>query len=148
MLGGVLAIIGLIGPWLNFSEYDKGTVYTFDMSPLYMTVTSTPTNPTIPSNQSKSYIYRIDALLLGVSDLLGGILVIFGTWKLNKTISWIGLFLIFISLILFPTILPIIFLDTTPRWGLISTAMGIALILVTMCMEFISDRYDRGFPRR
>ena len=48
LVGAVLSIMGLIGPWLNFSEYDKGIVYHFNMNPLYMSVKSTSTDPTIP----------------------------------------------------------------------------------------------------
>ena len=148
LVGAVLSIMGLIGPWLNFSEYDKGIVYHFNMNPLYLSVKSTSTDPTIPPDQRMHYLYRIDASILGLSDLLGGIIVVMGTMKLNTKLTWIGLALIFISLILFPTVLPIIFMDTTPRWGMISTAVGMFLILVTMCIEFISKRYEMGFPRR
>ena len=77
-----------------------------------------------------------------------GYVLFHGTWKSNKKLSWIGLGFIFISLLLFPTILPVIFLDTTPRWGMITTAAGMALILITMSVEFISGRYEMGFPRR
>lgn len=148
LIGGVLSMIGLIGPWLNFSEYDKGTVHHFDMNPLYLSVRTTSSDPTIPPGRSMYYFYRIDASFLGLSDLLGGILVLGGTWKSSTKLCWLGLSLIFISLLLFPTVLPIIFLDTTPRWGMISTAAGMVLILITMCIEFISKRYEMGFPRR
>ena len=148
LVGAVLSIMGLIGPWLNFSEFDDGTVYHFNLNPLYIFVRSTSTDPTILPTQSMQYLYRIDASFLGLSDLLGGIIVVMGTMRSNTKLSWIGLTLIFISLILFPTVLPIIFMDTTPRWGMISTAVGMFLILVTMCIEFISKRYEMGFPRR
>ena len=148
LVGAVLSIMGLIGPWLNFSEFDDGTVYHFNLNPLYIFVRSTSTDPTILPAQSMQYLYRIDASFLGLSDLLGGIIVVMGTMRSNTKLSWIGLTLIFISLILFPTVLPIIFMDTTLCWGMISTATGMFLILVTMCVEFISRRYEMGFPRR
>lgn len=148
MLGGILSIVGLIGPWLHFSEYDQGSMYYFDMSPFYLSVEAVPKDLNLSPTQETHFFYRMDASFLGILNLVGGILVLVGTKLSRVRLSWIGLSLIFLSIIFFPTVLPIIFSDTVSRWGFIFTITGMIMILVTLCMEFISKKYDMGFPRR
>jgi hypothetical protein len=148
MLGGILSIVGLIGPWLHFSEYDQGSMYYFDMSPFYLSVEVVPNDLNLSPTQETHFFYRTDASFLGILNLVGGILVLAGMILSKVRISWIGLSLIFLSVMFFPTVLPIIFSDTESRWGFIFTITGMIMILVTLCIEFISKKYDMGFPRR
>jgi hypothetical protein len=148
LLGGIFSIIGLIGPWLHFSEYDQRSMYYFDMSPFFLSVEVVPKDLNLSPTQETHFFYRTDASFLGILNLVGGILVLAGVMLARVRLSWVGLSLIFFSVIFFPTVLPIIFSDTVSRWGFIFTIAGMIMILVTLCIEFISKKYDMGFPRR
>jgi hypothetical protein len=148
MLGGILSIVGLIGPWLHFSEYDQGAMYYFSMNPFYLSVRVVPNDLNLSPTQETHFFYRVDASFLGILNLVGGVLVLTGIILSREKLSWVGLSFTFLSIILYPTVLPIIFFDTAPRWGIIMTVSGLTLILVTLIIEYISKKYDMGFPRR
>jgi hypothetical protein len=148
ILGGIFCIVGLLGPWLYFSEFDKGIIYHFSMSPLYLSIKSVPRDLNLSPSLETAFFYRVDATFLGVFNFVGGVFVIIGAIKSRMKLGWIGVFAIFLSIILFPTVLPVIFMDTVPQWGMIFTAFGMLLALVTLCIVFVSKKYDMGFPRR
>ncbi len=148
ILGGIISLVGLLGPWLYFSEFDKGILYHFSMNPLYLSIKSVPRDLNVSPSRETAFLYRVDATFLGVINILGSVLLIIGAVKSRMKLGWIGVFSIFLSVILFPTVLPVIFMDTTPRWGMIFTAFGMFLALVTLCLVFLSKKYEMGFPRR
>ena len=148
ILGVFINLVGLMGPWIHFSQYDKRSMYYFYMNPLYLFVKIVPTDLNLSPTQCTNFFYRVDSSFLGTSNIIGSILLLIGILTFKKKLCWTGLILIFLSLLLFPTILPIIFSDTTPCWGIILTVIGFAIIIISLCIEFILFRYDMGFPRR
>ena len=105
ILGGIISIVGLLGPWLYFSEFDKGILYHFSMNPLYLSIKSVPRDLNVSPSRETAFLYRVDATFLGVINILGSVLLIIGAVKSRMKLGWIGVFSIFLSVILFPTVL-------------------------------------------
>ena len=146
ILGGILILIGLTGPWLHFGSARRNYMYYFDMSPFYLIVNKDPLDLNLLPEKEFIVNYKIDATFLGITNVLGVFLVFYGIFREKMKLRRIGTSLNVFSTLLFPTVLPIIFSSTSFRWGIILAIMGTFLILISLLLEYIKIRNNLGYP--
>jgi hypothetical protein len=146
-IAALFILIGLIGPWIKFFQYSENIGYFFKMSPFHLIINIVPNNLSAPQKKDFILFYRLDSTFLGFIILVGIFIVTTSNIKNNLKWRWIGLALISLSTILFPSILPIIFTSSSVGWGIIMEITGILIILLNTILEYIKEKYNFGYPK-
>ena len=82
ILGGIIVLTGLTGPWFSFSivDHSVGNYWYFNMSPFFIVGKVSKVND--PFNEIKSsgchYFYGADKSLIGIACIIGAILSFLG----------------------------------------------------------------------
>ena len=147
ILGSILIVLGLTGPWLHFQQSRRDVMYYLDMSPFTLSVRTVPKDLNLDPVDEFFVNYKTDATVIGTANALGILLVLIGIFRIKRKLSWLGATLSFSSMLLFPTTLPVIYSGVSFRWGMIMNVIGILIIITSLGLKHLKKRYDSGYPR-
>lgn len=144
ILGGVLVLTGLAGPWFSFFMIDNsiGDYWHFDMSPFILTIkVSKVTDPFKEIiNSSCFHFYGADTSLIGFACILGSILSFFGGYMDKWRFTLLDGAIALLSTISFSMCLPGYRPGLSVGWGSTVSFLGAIIIISSLSLPFIIEK--------
>jgi len=141
IIGGILVLTGLVGPWFSFSivDHSVGNYLYFDMSPFFLNIKVSKVND--PFNEITSsgchYFYGADKSLIGIVCIIGAILSFFGGGMDRWKLSLVGGITVLIATLSFSMCLPGYLPGLSVNWGSYISAFGAIVIISSISLGLL-----------
>lgn len=147
ILGGILVLIGLVGPWFIFSGSDvtKGVHIKNKISPFVINIEYSRLNDPFGEvfSSYSVFLYGINTSLIGIVCIIGAVAGIVGGILNRPRVFLTGGILDILGILAFATCMPGYYMNMQAGWGSIVSTLGIMVIIISSGFDFMIEmRYS------